>query len=246
MCIAILKPKNKTIKKEHLENSFYSNDDGAGFMFNHDNKLHIYKGFMDFESFWNSFSSMNTKDKTCLIHFRIKTHGAISKENCHPFLVSDKLGFIHNGIIKIKTKGVESDTMAFNRNYLKPIPKLERIISNQSIKKLISNRINKSKLVFLDNRGRYTIINHDLGQWYRGSWFSNGSFKSSKAFCFTGFDDYIEYSDYSCICGNNLVYDDEINEGLCSDCIGYDFNHNYKNKENIVESINKKNKGRYF
>ena len=55
MCIIAIKPKNIDLpNKEYLENCFINNDDGAGFMYTKNNKVYIYKGYMDFDSFYKS------------------------------------------------------------------------------------------------------------------------------------------------------------------------------------------------
>ena len=53
MCIIATKPKDISISKETLKNCFDNNQDGAGFIFAHDNILKIRKGFFTFEKFWN-------------------------------------------------------------------------------------------------------------------------------------------------------------------------------------------------
>jgi len=230
MCIAILKPKNRQVKKATLKRCFESNPDGAGFMYAKDKKLYIEKGFMSFNAFYEKYTELDLSPHQTLIHFRIKTHGAISKDNCHPFIVSDRIGFIHNGIIDIDTKGNESDTMAFNREYLKRINDLDRCISNVGIQDLLSDRIGGSKLVFLDNLGRTNIINEDLGVWDRGIWYSNRSYKDS--FSFNGYkypttytiDAYEDSTGlYKCYdCGADLIDGFEIDNEICIDCIESD------------------------
>ena len=247
MCIAILKKQGSEISKQTLENCFDSNPDGSGFMFSDNEKLFIHKGFMDFNSFYKSYSKIDSKNKTMLIHFRIKTHGSISKENCHPFLVSDYLGFIHNGVIDIKTKGTESDTMSFNRNYLKKIKSLHKLIKSNGIKKLIADRIENSKLVFLDKFGKFTIINENMGHWNKGSWFSNNSYKTAKFSCdYTSYYnngyydayDYDEYDDLQNItcnqCENYLFEDEEYESELCQECLKLDQSIMSKIKNNTL------------
>ena len=221
MCIAILKPKGKTISKDILKTCHESNPDGGGFMYCHDNVLHLKKGFMRFDDFYNSFKKVNSFNHDMLIHFRIKTHGAISKANCHPFLVSQDIGFIHNGIIDIKTSGVESDTMAFNRHILKNIFDLRSVIESQGIQELISDYIGNSKLVFLDNRSNHTIINEHLGIWDNGSWFSNSSFDScdTKINAPYEYEIYDAWSPINCYsCDNELITDEELINEICGDC----------------------------
>lgn len=235
MCIAIYKPKGKEISKDTLKTCHEANPDGGGFMFNHENTLHVQKGFMRFNDFWASYNKINSVKYDMLIHFRIKTHGAISKANCHPFLVSEDIGFIHNGIINIKTKGTESDTMAFNERILKNIDDLRTVIKSKGIQDLIADYIGSSKLVFLDNRNDFTIINEDLGTWNKGSWFSNDSFNSCAYDTFAFNKDYqYEINQNFALCYNcdsELITDFEIDNEICSDCIRTDSYYNKWYKE---------------
>lgn len=179
MCIAIMSKEGVTIPKEHLEQSFRINDDGAGFMYAENEQLHIEKGFMDFDSFYAAYKPH--EEKPIAVHFRIKTHGSLDAANTHPFEVGKNLAVIHNGIInnvdcsQDKTK---SDTYWFNQKILVPIYKRDsRFIFKEPFKELIKEYIGWSKLVFLNNKGHHTIINEDKGVWDEGVWYSNTSYK---------------------------------------------------------------------
>ena len=247
MCIAILKPKGRQLKKKVLKTCFENNPDGSGFMFSDSGRLNIYKGFMNFSDFYKAYRLIDTTHKETLIHFRIKTHGAVSKENCHPFLVSNRLGFIHNGIIDIETKGSESDTMAFNRDYLKKINRLDLCIDDGGIQLLLEDRIGGSKLVFLDNKGQSTIVNEDRGIWKNDIWFSNDSFKSCNVyerFNFNSVSNYevdsynfgFEKDVLSCYdCGGALFEPFEIDNEICLECIKEDryYKQIYENEKGV-------------
>lgn len=180
MCIAIYKAAGKIISKETLEQCFKSNPDGTGYMYNKDNKLHIKKGFFGFEDFYSEYEK--DQNEQCVIHFRIKTHGEINTENCHPFQVTTNLGFIHNGIIGGYGTKEHSDTYKFNEEILKPLVTTfgKQAIWKVFVKSLIEGVIGWSKLVFLDNQGRFTIYNAHKGEWDDGVWYSNSSYKPPK------------------------------------------------------------------
>jgi len=177
MCIAIYKPENQVISKASLERCFEANPDGAGFMFAEDNKLHIHKGYFKFKSFYKAYKKHETKQ--ALVHFRIKTHGKTDKTNCHPFLVNDGLGFIHNGIISGYGDDKLSDTIQFNNAILKKIVKKHGSMGlfDDPMQELIENVIGYSKLVFLDKKGNFNIMNEDKGHWHNKVWYSNSSYK---------------------------------------------------------------------
>lgn len=137
MCIAIVKPAGANIPNEiTLSNCFSNNPHGAGFMFIRNNQLHIKKGFMTFDSFYDAFCAEQfTNNDVLFIHFRIATHGLRDGGNTHPFPVTDKInilrkqdlsfsgyGLIHNGILSFPNRDfckydesmVISDTMLFS------------------------------------------------------------------------------------------------------------------------------------
>lgn len=177
MCIAIYKPEGIEIPFETLERCYNTNSDGAGYMFHKGGKLHVYKGFFSMADFWKQYKK--DKKKECVLHFRIKTHGVINEENCHPYKVNDNLAFVHNGIISGYSDAHKSDTWLFNEDIIQPFVRkwgnLE--IFEDPIKKLIENRIGYSKLIFMDNEGNTKIFNEDKGEWHEGVWYSNGSYK---------------------------------------------------------------------
>ena len=251
MCIAILKPKGETIDKTRLENSFSNNDDGAGYMFAKDGILKLFKGFFRFEDFWNSYKRnvIENGNPISAIHFRITTHGKTDKNNCHPFKVNKKLGFIHNGVINmVKTDNNKSDTAMFNEIILKHLPK--GFIRNQAITNLIEESIGNSKLVFLDNKENYLISNESNGEWNNNVWYSNNSYQYCYYY-YSGVQNYgrfnfndnspkkkkkkktkaihlgsgmagVTYS--SCkLCRSPLITVHDQNSGYCNGCNGIDY-----------------------
>ncbi|OHE79008.1 MAG: hypothetical protein A3F67_10870 [Verrucomicrobia bacterium RIFCSPHIGHO2_12_FULL_41_10] len=177
MCIAIYKPAGEIISREVLETCFDNNDDGAGFMFSENRKLILYKGFFDFSSFYSVYKEH--ENKSCVIHFRIKTHGKINEENCHPFTVTPALAFVHNGVISGYGNTEYNDTYMFNEHILKGLIKQggKKLLFSGIIKELIEKAIGYSKLIFMDASGEVEIFNERLGEWHTGVWYSNTSHK---------------------------------------------------------------------
>jgi glutamine amidotransferase len=177
MCIAIYKPQDKKISYETLQQCFKSNPDGAGFMYADGKQLQMQKGFFTFEDFWKAYKKHEKKQ--AVIHFRIKTHGSINEENCHPFLINNSIGFVHNGVISGFGIEDKSDTNHFNEDILKPLVSKWGNLSlfQPAIKSLIESRIGYSKLIFLDRHGNYDIFNESKGVWDNDVWYSNTSYK---------------------------------------------------------------------
>ena len=168
MCVAIYKPMGAELPtKNDLYNCYLSNQDGAGFAYWRNNKIHIKKGYMDFESFYNDFLNENfQKDENVFIHFRIATHGLVDGGNTHPFPVTNNFDdmrktnneysgkcLIHNGIfhygdnvIKSYSK-IISDTMLFSRL-------LFEHLNNLSFKNKMEEQLN------LEESVAKTLFNH--------------------------------------------------------------------------------------
>lgn len=186
MCIAILCPKGTEITAQQFRNCWDNNYNGAGFMYNDDqNKLRVVKEMDSFSRIYNKYKALNKKfpNATFVIHFRISTHGVIDKSNCHPFKVSNELGFVHNGVISAMKANKEwSDTNVFNREILKLIPGLSvGLIEETPIKELLGAFIGHSKLIFMDRFGKSTLVNEKKGNWEKdGIWYSNDSHKRVK------------------------------------------------------------------
>jgi len=178
MCIAIVKPKDKIIPKEVLQTCFENNPDGCGFAYVQDGNVYIQKFLNDFEAFYTAYSQVETISNM-LIHFRIKTHGDISLENCHPFVLNDRMALIHNGIISgYGDKQTKSDTRDFIDKVLSQIS--HKMWKNPAFRQLVGDAIGYSKLGILDDKGNCYIINEAKGKWDDGVWYSNSSYETKK------------------------------------------------------------------
>ena len=179
MCIAIHKPKGVIIPQAHLEESFVSNPDGAGFtVCLSSGKLVSRKGFFTIEAFNAAFRSYTSFP--ALIHFRIATSGGINPEMCHPFeLCGGKYSMIHNGVLDLKPHKGKSDTATFADSVLTPL--LARGIhpSDPAFKFLVEGTIGKwNKILIMDNSGKVTYFNEKEGHRFNKIWYSNNSYLS--------------------------------------------------------------------
>lgn len=178
MCIAILNSKTAPILPfENFEESFYNNPDGFGMIYVKKGTLQTFKDMSeDVDRLYSIYADAKAKNEgsNFALHFRIATSGKVNAANCHPFSVSDKLAFIHNGVIGNGCKRF-SDTYHFNRNVLQKLP--TNFLSNNGILTLVDSAIGHSKLVFINSENRFHISNEHLGHWDNvGNWFSNYSY----------------------------------------------------------------------
>ena len=181
MCIAILNTKGTTLKKQILSNCWENNGDGAGILYiNDDNQMETFKTLDSFDDFYSNYIFIKQtygKRKNMLLHFRISTHGTINEENCHPFIVDENVGFIHNGMISEVPDSVQySDTNMLNRTLLQKLsPGFEQ---DDDVLEFLASMIGiGNKLVFLNSDNEWSIVNEEAGHWNLGCWFSNDSYK---------------------------------------------------------------------
>lgn len=196
MCIIAIKPAGvKTPAETTIENMWYNNSDGAGFMYAAGGNVHIEKGFMSLKDLKAALKQLektiDTTSTPIILHFRITTHGKTSPGNCHPFPVVEKLPLLqmtkcktplavaHNGIISgIKpSKEDISDTMEYIMTQLAPLYQLKKDFYKQDAgKKLVYNFI-RSKMAFLDGTGRIETIG-DFITGEDGVSYSNTSYRA--------------------------------------------------------------------
>lgn len=179
MCIIIAQPAGLEISLEAMKESWTNNRDGAGIMYAHKNKIHIFKELTDFDKVYKHYKRIVTQypDKNIVVHFRIGTSGKKDLKNCHPFLVNKQLAFCHNGMIDIKLEkdSLHSDTVEFRNEILRKLP--SNFLSHGPYVRLIRTFIGHSKLCFLDSTGKLTIVKDNLGVWDNGIWYSNSGYK---------------------------------------------------------------------
>jgi len=231
MCLAILKPVESHVTKRKLRTGYKGNPDGAGFMFAADNEIQISKGYFSFRSFYKAFrqAERENPNSNFVIHFRIATSGQIDKDTCHPFYVNPKLGFAHNGVFSKMGNKKISDTQQYNRQILKSYPK-DFIYKPKFVKKISNFCGWFNKLVFLDNKNSYLIVNENDGVWDGDVWFSNLTYidepePKSKSTWAKYVDDYEdECKDWrNCnVCNGFYPVDEmylvETNEYICESC----------------------------
>lgn len=185
MCIAILNTKKGGMLKESsIYNSWANNDMGGGLLWNKNGRLNVFKT-KEYSEFISMYQSLRSDEdvQNIVLHFRIATSGYDGMHNIHPFLVTNNLGFVHNGVINGLGDKDYSDTYYFNE-MLKNLH--GNFLKNSTIIEFIENYIGYSKLVFLDNNGRYKIINEHYGHWSGNNWYSNDSYKSVNNYVYYG------------------------------------------------------------
>jgi len=188
MCIAIFTKKGKVITKEHLKNCFENNPDGAGMAYIERGKVHIKKGFFNFNDFHSVYKEHAGKTDM-LVHCRIATSGGISAGTCHPFPLSKSYkemrsadtfcesAMVHNGIItkcNPPKDAIYSDTMKFVHDIL-----VDTNYNSIGTQRLIKDYIGYSKIAILSANSPEILI----GDWLNvdGIMYSNSTYLPSYA-----------------------------------------------------------------
>ena len=177
MCIIAIKRAGIPLPDEKVfKTMFENNSDGAGFMYNYNNRVIIQKGYMTYQTFIHALKLLAEKvdiqNTSVVFHFRIATHGSVCQGLCHPFPLTHKIpvlkhqntacriGIVHNGIIPIKPRNGISDTMEYIASRLTKIEReCPEFYKSKKKRKAILAEIN-SKMAFLDCDGNvYTVGN---------------------------------------------------------------------------------------
>lgn len=184
MCLLVTQNSTSPVLSNDWLIDFHSsNSDGVGVMYANDGELIIQKilpkSAQDFIEFYHS----NIKGKNCAFHLRMKTHGDIDLENCHPYEVLNmadhgiELWLMHNGILSTGNKAdtSKSDTWHYIRDFLRPmLIENPEFAFHPSFSDIVGKHIGSSnKFVLMDNEGRIATINQEAGVYWAGLWLSN-------------------------------------------------------------------------
>jgi predicted glutamine amidotransferase len=200
MCIIVAKPIGAEVDMDTLQICGDNNGDGCGYAFHDGDKIQVRK-FLSTEALLTSYQDVvktqfTEKDTPAILHFRIATEGAINKDNCHPFKISDDLIMAHNGTIKgIDLIEGATDSESFAKNYLSFLT--PDLLQRNSVQRLIKKDLTFNKLAFLDSDGRITILNMEKGELddSTGVWYSNTSYKCYRRSYYggAGYNDWHNY-----------------------------------------------------
>lgn len=219
MCIIVAKEIGVEMPSDEiLERCFWSNPDGAGFMYADGKRVRIRKGFMEFDDFIDALHKeidepLNT---AVIMHFRIATHGKVQPATCHPFPITDKreelkkprcdtrFGVAHNGIISGRTTSDDwSDTMDFVASVMAPLAKMNPgfMFSDDALELL--KGACRSKLAIMDNSGEIALVGDFTED--NGVKYSNTSYMKTVS-NYTSYKSLWSYDNYSSAYGKYGVY----------------------------------------
>jgi len=176
MCILINHPANTNFSDELLADFYDYNSDGFGAMYAEAGKLVIIKTLGKPDEI-EALYKKELAHRDCIIHYRMKTHGDIDLDNCHPYRINDDIWMAHNGILTMgnpidKSK---SDTWHFIEYIIRPALAADPdLIFDLDYQEYLEQMIGSSnKFAFMHSSGQSVILNKHAGVEHQGAWLSN-------------------------------------------------------------------------
>lgn len=161
-----------------IESIFEYNSDGLGAMYRNKRGLRIVKVLpRDIKDALEFFRSLPTDDRMLAVHWRMKTHGTINLDNCHPYdVVEGRLAMMHNGILSTGNAAdpSRSDTWHFIQDYLaEAMQQAPAVAHTKGFLDMCGEFIGNNRFVFMSDDGKVSIVNKDQGIEHGGVWFAN-------------------------------------------------------------------------
>lgn len=189
MCIAILNQPGSFIPKQQLKNAWDNNNHGAGIAYIDKDVVCAYHEPDSFDSFYEEYEYIRTlSELPIMLHFRIATHGK-GTDMLHPHDVTPgRVSLVHNGVISGLGDDKISDTREYAQMLGKFFPDSVSFLEHPGIYSFAIHALgNSNKVILLDWKGEYEILNDHLGHYDNdGNWFSNSSYKQVNNFVWAG------------------------------------------------------------
>jgi hypothetical protein len=157
-----------------IDDVYSANPDGVGVMHSDGRKLSVSKFLPKNAAEVRQFiMSLPNDDRDVALHFRLKTHGLIDMENCHPYRVNNDTWLAHNGVLHTGNAADpdKSDTWHFIDNYLSSLP--TDALHDKKFLALVGAFIGNNRFAIMSADGRLSVVNREQGIEAAGVWFSN-------------------------------------------------------------------------
>lgn len=170
MCIIIEKKQGFTISSEWHSTFWSRNPDGIGIVYWPDgfgNPPSV-KRSLDKNRAFQHLQAVG--DAPAVVHYRMATHGEVTKGMTHPFKIADGVYFIHNGIMEAPLHSDESysDTASFAELVLQPllasvpVQKRPDFVRSFAFRYLLEQHLgNGNRAVICDKHG-WIVFNQQL------------------------------------------------------------------------------------
>ena len=181
MCMMVFDDRDNTkvVDQDILKRALDQNNDGMGMMFSEDGTLHYWHSMKDFNDLYKRYVDARSRKCPVALHFRKGTKGTDNFENLHPFSVGTDFGMMHNGTLSWLTKELPenwSDTRYFSHHIIPQLP--SNFLSQAAFRIMLHELADGDRMLFMDGKGRHTIINESIGFWDFDVWYSHGRYKT--------------------------------------------------------------------
>jgi predicted glutamine amidotransferase len=183
MCLLIVQSKDTEFTNEHLADFYTRNRDGIGVMWAEGGYLHqekiIPRDVNDAVDFYNTYA----RGRDACVHYRMRTHGDIDYDNCHPYEV---FGFteeaempmllMHNGVLHTGNYAdtSKSDTYHYIKDYLRVLLAADPSLAfTPEFNEIIGKHIGNNRFAIMNHAGQIAVINKHQGVTFQGAWLSN-------------------------------------------------------------------------
>jgi hypothetical protein len=177
MCLLVEQKTTTNFSDEFLADVYSKNSDGLGIMYAENGNVIVRKVLPRSAADFINYYREHADGRDCIWHARMKTHGDIDLENCHPYKVTNQIWMAHNGILSSGNDNdpSKSDTWHFIRNVIEPALAYQPdLLESQQYRDFIGDLIGRTnKFGFMTNSGLSVIINRASGVTYNGAWLSN-------------------------------------------------------------------------
>jgi hypothetical protein len=177
MCILIHNTPKSNLTEAMFRDFIIRNGDGFGAAWSDGKKVHTIKLLDPTAKELAYVYNTHLKGKDAIIHLRMRTHGDIDFENCHPYTVSDHVVMAHNGVLSTGNHWdtSKSDTWHLIDRYLRPmLDKSPDLLFERSFQQMLGGFIGSgNRLGFVDAKRGVVVINRHSGINHKDTWFSN-------------------------------------------------------------------------
>lgn len=175
MCLLIEQPKGLTFSRAALLDFLHHNPDGFGAMWGDGQTLHIVKALADADAL--AIYLDRAAGRHAVLHYRMATHGPVTLDNAHPYLLTPRIAVAHNGVLSCGNDLApdRSDSWVFADRILRPIAQqTPDVLFTDEFAAMLGKMIGSgNRLAFAHADGRVQLVNASAGVVYKGAWFSN-------------------------------------------------------------------------
>lgn len=184
MCVICLIPADKSIDQSEFDSMMSHNPDGFGLMyFDKGNltssKLYIPMFSKQKQIAWElaqrAMEKAQKSGSALALHFRIATHGEVSKANSHPFEIAKGYKLMHNGILSGYGSKEKSDSLAYAEKLGRMHRRYPGILEDNDFLEMVQEEVGSyNKIVIARSKNQdFCILNRDKGSKINGIWYSN-------------------------------------------------------------------------